>query len=264
MRFYERAVAIYMIDIRGVTKSFDGITYLKGVDLRVRDGETIALMGSSGSGKSLLLKIITGLVVPDAGQVIVEGKDITNASRRDVEFIRESIGMIFQGNALFDSMTVEENIGFALKRMHGFNPLDIPKRVREAMDQVRLGAIEELYPSQLSGGMKKRVAIARAIVSRPRILLADEPTAGLDPATSRAIVKLLGEIRSSFKTTCLLVTSSLETAGFLAEKVAFLNNGHIEAITTPADMKNSVHEILRRFALTPAPGSETNKVGKEN
>jgi len=253
-----------MIEIRGISKSFEGASYLKGVDLHIKEGETIALMGSSGSGKSLLLKIITGLVIPDDGQVIVEGRAITDAPRRDIELIRESIGMIFQGNALFDSMTVEENIGFALNRMSNVNPTDIPKRVRDAMDQVRLGDIEELYPSQLSGGMKKRVAIARAIVARPRILLADEPTAGLDPATSRAIIGLLGEIKKTFKTTCLLVTSSLETASVLAEKVAFLNNGRIEAITTPADMINSAHETIRRFASTSGKKSDKNNTEQAN
>ncbi len=237
-----------MIELKDITKSFDGAMLLKGVNLRIKKGESVALMGSSGSGKTVLLKIITGLIPPDAGRVFIEGSDVTGASARVLNSIREDIGMIFQGNALFDSMSVEENISFALKNISGLIRKDISKRMREAMNQVKLGAIESFYPSQLSGGMKKRVGIARAIVARPHLLLADEPTAGLDPVTSRVIAGYLTKIMQTFRMTCITVTTSLEIASIVAQKVVFLHKGRIEAITTPEEMADSASEAIRKYA----------------
>jgi len=238
-----------MIELKNIVKSYDENPLLDGVNLFVEKNTSMALMGSSASGKTVLLKIITGLINPDSGRVIIGGSEVIGAARRELDFIREKIGMIFQSSALFDSMTVRENIGFALKRIPGMTPDVIGKKVREAMDQVKLDDVEDLYPTQLSGGMKKRVGIARAVVARPEILLADEPAAGLDPSTSRTIVKLLARIVKDFKMTCVIVTTSLEIASIAADKVAFLHKGKIETVTTPEEMASSKNEIARRFAM---------------
>jgi len=241
-----------MIRLENIRKSFDGLKLLRGLDFGVGDGESVALMGSSGSGKTVLLKIITGLVPPDSGAVRVGGRELTRASRRVLYEIRENIGMIFQGDALFDFMTVRENIGFALKSMAGMTREEISRRVREAMDQVELGAVEELYPSQLSGGMRKRVGIARAIVARPRLLLADEPTAGLDPATSRRIARLLRRIIEDSRMSCVVVSNSLEVTKTVTEKVAFLHGGEIAAMVGHDELAGeSAHEIMKKLARIP-------------
>lgn len=252
-----------MIELCEVTKSFGDAELLRGVNLSVNDGDTIALMGSSGSGKTVLLKIITGLIPPDNGEVIIDGRSIVGIPRRILYSIRENIGMIFQGSALFDSMNIEENISFALKSIRGLKPEIIGTKVREAMDQVKLGAIEKLFPAQISGGMKKRVGIARAVVARPKLLIADEPTAGLDPFTSRTIARLLAHILKKFGMTCIIVTTSLEIASIVADKVAFLNNGKIETITTPEEIANNSDETLRQFAGL-SNRNNLKKAGDEN
>ncbi len=250
-----------MIKLEGIYKSFDGMKLLRGVDFGVKKGESVALMGSSGSGKTVLLKIITGLIIPDYGRVIIGERELTRASRRLLYSIREDIGMIFQGSALFDSMTVRENIGFALKSMRGVTREEIGRRVREAMDQVKLGAVEELYPSQLSGGMKKRVGIARAIVARPELLLADEPTAGLDPATSRRIARLLRNIVEDSGMSCVMVCTSMEMAKIVTEKVAFLHEGRIATVVGHDELEGeNAHEIMKKLFQTSHPdgGAEAN------
>lgn len=236
-----------MIRVEAVSKRFGRVELLKNINLEVPEGEIIALMGPSGSGKSVLLKIITGLIPPDEGDVLIAGKSVTKSSGRALDRIREHIGMIFQGNALFDSLNVGENVAFALRSMREIKPEEIAKRVREALNMVKLGAIESKLITELSGGMKKRVGIARAIIANPRILLTDDPTAGLDPVTASAITRLLQYIRSTFRSTGIVVTNTVETAYQVADRIAFLYEGSIIEQGTLEQLKKSEHEPVRKF-----------------
>jgi len=236
-----------MIEVRGISKRFGRTELLKRIDLEVREGETVALMGPSGSGKSVLLKIITGLIQPDEGEVTIAGESVTKSNGRALDRIREKIGMIFQANALFDSLNVGENVAFALRSMRGTGPEEIYRRVREALNMVKLGAIEGMRISELSGGMKKRVGIARALIARPAVLLTDDPTAGLDPVTAKAIIKLLADIRKNVHSTGIIVTTALDAARRVADRIAFLDEGRIIAQGTLQELKASGPEIVRRF-----------------
>jgi len=235
------------IKVESVSKRFGRIELLKNINLEVPEGETVALMGPSGSGKSVLLKIITGLIPPDEGDVLIEGKSVIKTKGRALDRIREHIGLIFQGNALFDSLNVGENVAFALRSMRGIKPEEITRRVREALNMVKLGAIESKLISELSGGMKKRVGIARALIAQPRVLLTDDPTAGLDPATASAITKLLQYIISTFRSTGIIVTNAIETAHQLGNRIAFLYEGSIIEQGTLEQLKASPHEHVRKF-----------------
>lgn len=236
-----------MIELKGICKKFGQVEILKGVDLKVEEGETVALMGPSGSGKSLLLKIVSGLIPPDKGEVIINGEKVTSTRGKILDRIREHIGMIFQSNALFDSMNVFENVAFALRNIKGMNHDEIAKRVREALNMVKLGQIEFKRISELSGGMKKRVGIARAIVANPRILLTDDPTAGLDPVTAQAIVNLLQELRTKFKSSGIVVTTAVNTACQVADKIAFLYDGKIIEEGRLEKLKLSQCEPVKKF-----------------
>lgn len=241
-----------MIEIKGVHKRFGKIELLKGVDLTVGEGETLALIGSSGCGKSVLLKIIAGLIEPDEGEVIVDGEKITGASKRSLGVIRKHIGMIFQGNALFDFMDVGENVAFALKSIGGLNQAEISKRVSESLTMVQLEGIENKLINELSGGMKKRVGIARALIAHPQILLTDDPTAGLDPVTSMAIARLLNGIRTRFKTTGITVSTDVDVACNLSDRIAFLADGVIADHGTMSQLCNSGIESVRKFMQSSA------------
>ncbi|MEK7172912.1 MAG: ATP-binding cassette domain-containing protein, partial [Patescibacteria group bacterium] len=176
-----------MIEIKKLTKSFENNQVLKGIDLSIKNGETMAVMGASGSGKSVLLKLIVGLLAPDDGKIWIDGKEITNLSEKQMDKVRQNIGMVFQSGALFDSLTVGENISFSLVRRTEMSKAEIAKTVSEKLEMVGLKGIENMTPSQLSGGMRKRVSLARAISMDPRIILYDEPTTGLDPLMSTEI-----------------------------------------------------------------------------
>jgi phospholipid/cholesterol/gamma-HCH transport system ATP-binding protein len=217
------------------------------VDIEVREGETVALMGPSGSGKSVLLKIISGLIPPDAGEVIIGGENVTKSRGRALDHIRERIGMVFQINALFDSLNVGENVAFALRAVRGIRPEDIYRRVREALNMVKLGAIETMRIPELSGGMKKRVGIARALIARPAVLLTDDPTAGLDPVTAMAIIRLLMDLRKNFRSTGIVVTSTIGAACMIADRIAFLDGGAIIAQGTIEELKLSTHQTVQNF-----------------
>lgn len=236
-----------MIELKGICKKFGEVEILKGVDLKVADGETVALMGPSGSGKSVLLKIVSGLIPPDKGEVIINGEKVTSSKRKMLDKIREHIGMVFQSNALFDSMNVFENIAFALRNIKGMNHDEIVRRVREALNMVKLGPIEFKQISELSGGMKKRVGIARAIIANPRILLTDDPTAGLDPVTAQAILNLLKDLRTKFKSSGIVVTTAVNTACQVADKIAFLYEGRIIEEGLLEKLKTSQHEPVKKF-----------------
>jgi phospholipid/cholesterol/gamma-HCH transport system ATP-binding protein len=199
-----------------VALSFAGNDVLRGVSFRLARGETRALFGVAGSGKSVLLKLVLGLVRPDSGRIIVLGQDVTEMREEDLFALRGKIGMVFQESALFDSLTVRENVAYRLTEEHGIYDNDIDRRVREALRFVELEHALDLDPAELSGGMRRRVAIARAVITQPELLLYDSPTGGLDPVTSNTIIELIVKQRDVYKTSALLVTHRLQDAFTMA------------------------------------------------
>jgi phospholipid/cholesterol/gamma-HCH transport system ATP-binding protein len=235
------------IDIAGVTKSFDGQQVLRGVDLTVRSGESLAIIGGSGTGKSVLLRLIVGLMKPDAGEIRLEGIDIVPLRETELLRIRRRIGMVFQGSALFDSLSVGDNVAFALREHTTSSEAEIAARVREALDLVGLGAIEGMDPADLSGGMKKRVAVARAIALPPRVLLYDEPTTGLDPTNVEKITDLILELKTKLGVTSVVVTHDMPSALKVSDRVAMLHRGRIAAVGTPEEIQRTHDSLIRDF-----------------
>lgn len=235
-----------MIKIVDLKKRFGEKEVLKGVNLVIRDGEDIAILGKSGEGKSVLLKHVIGLLKPDSGSVIVDGIDITELSKMELYKVRKHFSYVFQGAALFDSMTVYENIALSL-RERGLSEAEIKNRVMEALDLVGLAGIETLFPAELSGGMKKRVGLARAIVSRPKYLLYDEPTTGLDVITTWKINKLIKKLNKIEGITGILVTHDIRGALFTSDKIALLSNGLIVEVIESKRYKEAKSEELRDF-----------------
>lgn len=209
-----------MIELRRVVKAFEDNVVLKGIDLKVERGETKIVMGASGSGKSTILKLILGLEKADSGQILIDGQDITRMSERELIEVRKKIGMVFQEGALFDSLTVRENVGFRLYENPRYSEAEIDEVVRRLLGFVGLEEAIDMMPAELSGGMKRRVGIARALVGNPRILLYDEPTAGLDPITARTILELMIKLRDLEGVTSLLVTHDLKAARIIANEYA--------------------------------------------
>ena len=235
-----------MIEIINLKKSFGEKEVLKGVNLIINDGEDIAILGKSGEGKSVFLKHVIGLLKPDEGRVIVDGVDITKLSKRELYKMRRDFSYVFQGAALFDSMTVYENIALPL-RERGFSETEIKSRVEEALYLVDLEGIGELFPAELSGGMKKRVGLARAIVSRPKYLLYDEPTTGLDVLTAWKIDKLIRKLNKMEDITGILVTHDIRGALYTSDKIALLNNGIIVEVIESKRFKEAKSPDLREF-----------------
>lgn len=236
-----------IIEARGLHKSFGERTVLDGIDLEIETGETLIILGSSGSGKSTLLRCLIGLEEPDEGEVIVAGTNLFRAKRQELARLRQSMGVAFQAGALFTSMTVGENIDLPLEEL-----TDLPKTTRELIVRIKLALVgldgtADLYPSELSGGMRKRVAFARAMALDPQILFADEPSAGLDPVTSAGLDQLLIRLREVFDVTLIVVTHELESAFSVGERIALIDRGRILAIGTPDEIKASTNSIVRRF-----------------
>lgn len=236
-----------MISIRHVYQNFGSRQILKDVSLTVKDGETMVILGASGSGKSTLLKLIIGLLTPTSGEVLVDGKDMGRLSEEELNKARRNMGFVFQYSALFDSMNVKENVAFGL-RMHTKLPEEeIDRIVKEKLHLVGLDGIENLMPSSLSGGMKKRVSLARAIALEPKIILYDEPTAGLDPIRSTDISLLIKHTQKALHATSVVVTHDLKSAEMIADRMAFLYKGSFLAIGRPEDLKASEDERVRQF-----------------
>lgn len=236
-----------MISIRHVYQTFGFRQILKDVSLTVKDGETMVILGASGSGKSTLLKLIIGLLTPTSGEVLVDGKDMGRLSEEELNKARRNMGFVFQYSALFDSMNVKENVAFGL-RMHTKLPEEeIDRIVKEKLHLVGLDGIENLMPSSLSGGMKKRVSLARAIALEPKIILYDEPTAGLDPIRSTDISLLIKHTQKALHATSVVVTHDLKSAEMIADRMAFLYKGSFLAIGRPEDLKASEDERVRQF-----------------
>ena len=236
-----------MIDIRHVYQTFGNRHILKDVSLSIQDGETMVILGASGSGKSTLLKLIIGLLRPTSGEVLVNGKDMAKLSEQELNEERRHMGMVFQYSALFDSMNVKENVAFGLRMHTKLSEKEIEKVVQEKLKLVGLEGIEDLMPSSLSGGMKKRVSLARAIAMEPDIILYDEPTAGLDHIRSTDISLLIKNTQKVMHATSVVVTHDLKSAEMIADRMAFLYEGSFLAIGKPEELYASKDERVRQF-----------------
>ena len=236
-----------MIALRDVSKSFGPLVVLDGFSLEVPSGETVAVVGRSGAGKSVLLKHVAGLVTPDSGSVEVGGREVTTASRAEVDRIRLEMGYVFQGSALFDSMTVGDNVRLALRR-HGVGEEEVEERVAWSLERVGLGEWADAYPAELSGGMKKRAGVARAVAPEPDYLLYDEPTSGLDPVTTSMIDELIVRLKEELDTTGLVVTHDMTSAYRVADRMALLFGGRIRWTGSPDAFRASEDVAIRAFA----------------
>ena len=238
-----------MIEINDVYKSFGANQVLKGLSLVIKTGETKVVIGRSGCGKSVLLKHIVGILKPDKGNVGIDGLDITKLSEKELNLfrLRMKIGMLFQGGALFDSLTVAENVGFVLREYTDFDSSTIARKVKEALSMVGLKDIERLMPSDLSGGMKKRVALARAICMNPKTILYDEPTTGVDPITADAINDLIIELHDKLEVTSIVVTHDMNSAYKVADRIAMLYDGKIIQVGTPQEIKDTKNPFVKQF-----------------
>ena len=236
-----------MIEARDLSKKFGTQRVLDGVNLQIKEGESVVIIGRSGGGKSVLLKHLVGLLKPDAGQVIIDGENIVGMNERRLLSVRHKFGMLFQGAALFDSMTVAENVGFALRREKNLAVAELTRRVSEALEMVDLPGTEKKKPSELSGGMRKRVGLARAIVYRPEIVLYDEPTTGLDPIVSDSIDQLIVRVRDRLNVTSVVVTHDMRSARRVGQRIMMLHKGKIYVEGTPEEIFASTDPIVHRF-----------------
>jgi phospholipid/cholesterol/gamma-HCH transport system ATP-binding protein len=236
-----------MIEVRQLRKLFGTQTVLDGVDFTIEKGESVVIIGRSGGGKSVLLKHLIGLLTPDSGEVRVDGRNISGMNERELLSVRSKFGMLFQGAALFDSMTVAENVGFAFRNRIGLNPVDVRRRVTQALEMVDLRGIEEKRPSELSGGMKKRVGLARAIVYQPEIVLYDEPTTGLDPIVADSIDQLIIRVRDRLHVTSVVVTHDMRSARRVGHRILMLHEGRIYASGAPDQLFGSKDPVVRQF-----------------
>lgn len=247
-----------MIEACNLTKAFGNQVVLQDVSLQIDKGESVVIVGRSGCGKSVLLKHLIGLLTPDAGEVRVQGRNISRMSERELLGIRAKFGMLFQGAALFDSMTVEGNVGFAFRRNKEMTPADVRRRVAETLEMVDLPGIEQKRPSELSGGMRKRVGLARAIVYRPEVILYDEPTTGLDPIVADSIDQLMIRVRDRLHATTVVVTHDMRSARRVGQRILMLHDRQIYAAGTPDEFFASSDPVVHRFAEGIADPKETN------
>jgi len=237
-----------MIEIKDLHKSFGKNNVLRGVNLNIETGETIVVIGKSGCGKSVLLKHIVGLIMPDSGFIKVEDQTVNELNIKDLYKLRKKFGFLFQGAALFDSMTVEENISLALNESdNGYTTQEIKKLVAEKLEMVELPGTQNLKPAELSGGMKKRVGLARALITNPDYILYDEPTTGLDPIMADSIDILIKDLTEKLNVTSIVVTHDMYSVKNVANKVAMMNDGKIYFIGSQKDLINSDDPIIQEF-----------------
>jgi len=236
-----------MIEVQKLSKSFGSNQVLREVDLTVEEGRTLVVLGRSGCGKSVVLKHLIGLLKPDSGRVLVDGEDVTDLHERKLTAVRRKIGMLFQSAALFDSMSVEGNLAFPLREQGVRDPKEIDARIAEALDMVELAGEQAKMPADLSGGMRKRVGLARTIVGRPRCILYDEPTTGLDPITSDSINHMIRRLQRRLGVTSIVVTHDMKTAFHCADRVALLHEGRVHFDGTVDGLRASGDPIIADF-----------------
>jgi phospholipid/cholesterol/gamma-HCH transport system ATP-binding protein len=239
-----------VIQVRGLYKAFGDNPVLTGIDLDVEEGNTVVILGGSGSGKTVLMKHMIGLLKPDRGEVVVEGEDIVPLGVRELERVRRKFGMVFQGAALFDSMTVFENVSFPLKEHSALSDDEMREIVRQKLEIVGLRNVEEKYPADLSGGMRKRVGLARAIVLDPKIVLYDEPTTGLDPITTDYVDEMILAAKRKLGVTSVVISHDIASAFKVADRIAFLSGGVIVEHGPPEKLRHSQQPALKVFLQT--------------
>lgn len=247
-----------MIKIVNLYKSFGQNKVLQGVDLTIERGETLVIIGQSGSGKSVLVKHLIGIIKPDRGKIFVDGVEIVNLKEDELHKIRRKFGMLFQGAALFDSMTVAQNVSFGLERYTDYQPGKIQEVVEESLAKVGLKEVENLMPHELSGGMKKRVGLARAIAYWPEIILYDEPSTGIDPIRADAIINLIDRMKKELKVTSVIITHDMTSSYKVADRIAMLYGGKIIEIGTPEEIKRSENQVVQQFIHGQAEGPIEN------
>ena len=236
-----------MIEARNLQKGFGTQPVLDGVNFRIENGESVAVIGRSGCGKSVLLKLLIGLLPPDAGEALIDGENIVPMNERQLLRVRRKFGMVFQGSALFDSMTVAENVAFGLRRHEHLTETEITRRVAGALEMVDLPGTENKQSAELSGGMRKRVGLARAIIYEPQIVLYDEPTTGLDPIASDSIDQLMVRVRDQLKVTTVVVTHDMRTARRIGQRVLMLHDKKIYASGPADEFFASQDPVVRQF-----------------
>lgn len=248
-----------MIEIKEVSKSFNSHKVLDSLSLNIDKGTTCVIIGRSGCGKSVLLKHVVGIVKPDAGKILVDSREVTALNEKGLNELRMKISMVFQGGALFDSLTVAENVGFGLIEHTHIEQKELLERAEESLSLVGLCGIGNLMPAELSGGMKKRVALARAICIKPEIILYDEPTTGLDPITADSINELIKSLHDKLKVTSVVVTHDMKSAYKIADKIAMMYQGKIIAEGIPQEIQNTAHPVVNQFinGLAKGPITET-------
>jgi phospholipid/cholesterol/gamma-HCH transport system ATP-binding protein len=247
-----------MIKIVNLEKSFGENAVLCGVNLTVEKGETMVVIGQSGSGKSVLIKHLIGLLKPDAGEIYIDGVEITRLREDDLQRTTRKFGLLFQGAALFDSMTVAENVRFGLDRYTRNTEAEIKRRIAESLDMVGLRKVEDLMPYELSGGMKKRVGLARAIAYRPEIMLYDEPSTGIDPIRADAINDLINKLKLEMKVTSVVITHDMVSSYKIADKIAMLYQGRVIEVGTPGEIQKSANPVIQQFIHGHAEGPIRN------
>ena len=243
-----------MIRIRGLKKRLGAKQVLDGVDLDIAAGETVVVMGRSGTGKSVLLKHIIGLMTPDAGSIEVEGQELVGMPERELDGVRKHFGMLFQGAALFDSLTVGENVGVGLREHQRLDDAEVRRRVAERLEWVGLAGVEAMKPASLSGGMRKRVGLARAIAMDPQYILYDEPTTGLDPIMADAIDQLIRSLQKRLGVTSVVVTHDMTSAYKVADRMAMLHEGKMVFTGTPDETRSTTNPMVRQFVAGSSTG----------
>jgi phospholipid/cholesterol/gamma-HCH transport system ATP-binding protein len=246
-----------MLELQNVAKTLNRQKILRGLNLRVDEGENVVIIGRSGGGKSVMLRHITGLMKPDAGKVVFKGADLTTLGEEELNPYRREIGMLFQNGALFDSLSVEDNLAFPLREQKELNESEIARRVGEALEAVDLPNQQKKMPAELSGGMRKRVALARAAISRPRLMLYDEPTTGLDPIVADSINRLIIRLGERLSMASIVVTHDMTSAYMIADRIAYLHEGRIYFEGTPQEVQSSEDPLVRKFVQGISDAEDT-------
>ena len=249
-----------MITVRSLAKKIEQQEILRGINLEVKTGETLVIIGRSGGGKSVLLKHLVGSMQPSEGEIWIQGQNIIGMSERQLGKIRKKIGILFQSGALFDSMTVEENIAFPLREAGERDPKVLRTKVAEMLDVMEMEGQEDKMPESLSGGMKKRVGLARSIIRRPSCVLYDEPTSGLDPVVADSINRLIRRLQHRFGMTSIVVTHDMKNAFDVADRIAYLHEGRIYFHGTSAELQQSTDPLIQDFLLGRSEGHRGNRV----